>query len=77
MKDIIPEEVTKDTFNILCKKLIVKARDTPASSSTTIANSARNIDTKKNETSQRGGSRGRGRGGRGRGGSHNTQSNEK
>lgn len=77
MKDMIPEEVTKDTFNNLCKKLIVEARRTPASSSTATASSARNTDTKKNETSQRGGGRVRGRGGRGRGGSRNTQTNEK
>ncbi|CAI7653014.1 unnamed protein product [Penicillium discolor] len=75
-KDMILEEITKDTFNNLCKKLIIEARDIPASSSTATASSARNTDTK-NETSQRGGSRGCGRGGRGRGSSHNTQSNEK
>ncbi|CAI7633403.1 unnamed protein product [Penicillium discolor] len=77
MKDMIPEEVTKETFNNLCKKLIVEARRTPASSSTATASSARNTDTKKNETSQRGGGRVRGRGGRGHGGSRNTQTSEK
>ena len=59
MKDTIPESVTKDDFNSLCKKLIVEARDTPASSSTsTTANAARKTDN------QRGGG-GRGRGGGG------------
>lgn len=73
MKDTIPDSVTKDVFNSLCKKLIVEARDAPASSSSTpsSANAARKSDN------QRGG-RGRGRGGRGRGGGfHNSQSNDK
>jgi hypothetical protein len=28
MKDTIPDSVTKDTFNSMCKKLIVEGRDT-------------------------------------------------
>ncbi|OQD59931.1 hypothetical protein PENPOL_c044G06897 [Penicillium polonicum] len=47
MKDTIPDSVTKDVFNSLCKKLIVEARDAPASSSsttTTSANAARKKD---------------------------------
>ncbi|OQE65453.1 hypothetical protein PENNAL_c0208G09362 [Penicillium nalgiovense] len=77
MKDTIPDSVTKDIFNSMCKKLIVEARDTPASSSsnpTASANSAR----KNNDNNQRGGGRGRGRGGKSRGGgSHNSQSDDK
>ncbi|CAG8061172.1 unnamed protein product [Penicillium nalgiovense] len=77
MKDTIPDSVTKDIFNSMCKKLIVEARDTPASSSsnpTTSANSAR----KNNDNNQRGGGRGRGRGGKSRGGgSHNSQLDDK
>jgi hypothetical protein len=71
MKDTIPESVTKDDFNSLCKKLIVEARDTPASSSTsTTANAARKTENQR-------GRRGRGRGRRGRGGGHNTSSDTK
>ncbi|KAJ5254197.1 hypothetical protein N7524_011377 [Penicillium chrysogenum] len=34
MKDTVPDTVTKDIFNSMCKKLIVERRDVPASSST-------------------------------------------
>jgi hypothetical protein len=71
IKDTIPESVTKDDFNSLYKKLIVEARDTPASSSTsTTANAARKTENQR-------GRRGRGRGRRGRGGGHNTSSDTK
>ena len=34
MKATVPDTVTKDIFNSMCKKLIVERRDVPASSST-------------------------------------------
>ncbi|KAJ5927695.1 hypothetical protein N7516_009468 [Penicillium verrucosum] len=48
MKDSIPENVTKDVFNSMCKDLIVEARHTSASSSST-PNTSANVTRNNNK----------------------------